>query len=106
MFIQALYDINEAQREIERQQQLEETDAKLDLGPWSTSFDIRQEGRYLVKEGPIKVEQYREGRRKDTKMYMFLFNDTMLLTKIKKRSERESWVCHFSFSLLDLYEAK
>lgn len=48
--------------------------------------------RHLVKEGPIKVEQYRDGKRKDSKMYMFLFNNCLLLTKIKKRPERESWV--------------
>lgn len=58
--------------------------------------------RYLVKEGAAKIEQYRDGKRKDVKVHMFLFNDCLLLTKPKKRPERESWVC----AALDGYESE
>jgi hypothetical protein len=59
--------------------------------------------RYLVKEGTAKIEQYRDGRRKDVKVHMFLFNDCILLTKLKKRPERESWVCN-CFNSRSIYQ--
>jgi hypothetical protein len=45
---QALRDINEAQREWERKQQLEDIQSRLDSGAWPANFTLVQDGRSVL----------------------------------------------------------